>query len=92
MRLLIPKSRRTLVFLIRHKQLRREQKKEGKYYLPPKNDKPRTITPAPWVMKLLKTHRASQSELRLKAEEVWADSGLVFTDEMGRLAILSHVV
>jgi integrase len=66
------------------KQLKREQKKGGKFYFaPPKNDKPRTITPAPWVMELLKTHRAHQLEMRLRAGEVWNDTGLVFTDELG---------
>ena len=66
------------------KQLRREQKKEGKYYFaPPKNDKPRTITPAPWVMKLLRSQRAIQNEMRLKTGELWQDTGLVFTDDLG---------
>ena len=66
------------------KQLRREQKKGGKFYLaPPKNDKARTITPAPWVMALLKAHRARQNEARLWVGEVWNDSCLVFTDELG---------
>ena len=41
------------------------------------------ITPAPFVMKLLKAHRGKQTEQRLKAGELWEDSGLVFTDGMG---------
>ena len=65
-------------------QLQREKKKEGAYiFAPLKNDKARRITPAPWVMKLLKAHRAAQAEQRLKAGPVWEDSGLVFTDELG---------
>lgn len=48
-----------------------------------KNDKARTVTPAAWVMKLLRTHRARQAEQRLKAGKLWEDSGLVFTDELG---------
>ena len=67
------------------KQLQLEQKKGGKYvYAPLKNDKARTITPAPFVMKLLKRHRAKQAEQRLKLGPMWEDSGLVFTAETGR--------
>ena len=67
------------------KQLQREKKKKGAYlFAPLKNDKARTITPAPWVMQLLRTHRARQAEQRLKAGPLWEDSGLVFTNELGR--------
>lgn len=66
------------------KQLQQEKKKGGQYlFVPVKNDKARTITPAPWVMALLKHHRAKQAEQRLKAGRIWEDSGLVFTDELG---------
>lgn len=66
------------------KQLQREKKKGGRYiFAPLKNDKARTITPAPWVMQLLHTHRARQAEQRLKAGELWQDNDLVFTDELG---------
>lgn len=66
------------------RQLRREQKKGGAYYITtPKNDKPRTITPAPWVMKLLRTQKARQAEQRLKLGPLWEDSGMVFTNETG---------
>ncbi|MGM9593154.1 MAG: tyrosine-type recombinase/integrase [Candidatus Onthomonas sp.] len=67
-----------------NKQLQREKKKGGAYiFAPLKNDKARTITPAPWVMQLLRTHRSKQNEQRLRAGELWEDSGLVFTDERG---------
>lgn len=67
-----------------NKQLQREKKKGGAYiFAPLKNDKARTITPAPWVMELLKHHRARQAEQRLKAGVLWEDTGLVFTDEQG---------
>ena len=67
------------------KQLQLERKKGGKYvFAPLKNDKARTITPAPFVMKLLKRHRAKQAEQRLKLGPMWEDSGLVFTTETGR--------
>lgn len=66
------------------KQLQLEKKKGGQHiFAPLKNDKARTVTPAAWVMKLLRTHRARQAEQRLKAGKLWEDSGLVFTDELG---------
>ncbi len=65
-------------------QLRREQKKGGGYYLTsPKNGKPRTLTPAPWVMKLLRLQKARQMEQQLKAGPFWEDTGMVFTNEIG---------
>jgi len=66
------------------KQLQREKKKNAQYiFAPLKNDKSRTVTPAPWVMQVLRTHRARQTEQRLSLGELWEDSGLVFTDELG---------
>ena len=68
-----------------NKQLRRSQRKGGTYYFsPPKNNKSRTITPAPYVMKLLQAQKVQQAEQRLKAGPAWEDSGLVFTNEFGR--------
>ena len=68
-----------------NKQMQREKKQNGQYLLvQTKNGKSRTITPAPWVMKLLRTHRSKQAEQRLKAGPVWEDSGLVFTNELGQ--------
>lgn len=65
-------------------QLQKEREKGGEYYLaPPKNNKPRTITPAPWVMQLLRQHRALQAEQRLKLGPLWEDKGLVFTNDTG---------
>ena len=68
-----------------NKQLRRSQRKGGTYYFsPPKNNKSRTITPAPYVMKLLQAQKVQQAEQRLMAGPAWEDSGLVFTNEFGR--------
>lgn len=68
-----------------NKQLQREKRKNGQYLLvPTKSGKSRTITPAPWVMKLLRTQRARQAEQQLMAGPMWEDSGLVFTNELGR--------
>lgn len=67
-----------------NKQMQREKKKNGQYLLvPTKNGKSRTITPAPWVLKLLRTQRAKQAEQQLRAGPIWEDSGLVFTNELG---------
>ena len=75
-----------------NKQLQREKKKGGKFlFAPLKNDKSRTITPAPWVMQILRSHRARQTEQRFKAAEVWEQSGLVFTNELGR-HLATHTV
>ena len=52
--------------------------------LTPKNGKGRTITPAPFVMELLQTQRRRQAEWKLAIGSAWEDSGLVFTNEMGR--------
>jgi len=68
-----------------NKQLRRSQRKGGTYYFsPPKNNKSRTITPAPYVMKLLQAQKVQQARQRLMAGPAWEDSGLVFTNEFGR--------
>lgn len=66
------------------KQLQQEKKKGGAYYFAPlKNDKSRTISPAPFVMQLLKAHSIAQAEGRLKAGPLWENSGLVFCNELG---------
>ena len=66
------------------RQLRREQKKGGQYYMTtPKNGQPRTITPARWVMQLLRAHQRVQAERRLKAGPFWTEQGLVFSNELG---------
>lgn len=70
--------------LLINKQL--QQPREGglEYRLAStKSGKARIVTPAPWVMTLLRVHRARQNEARLKAGALWEDSGLVFTDELG---------
>ena len=66
-------------------QLQREKRKDGQYMLVSlKNDKPRTITPAPWVMSLLKSHKTAQNAARLRAGKLWSNpDNLVFTNEIG---------
>ena len=79
-----------MIHIVRQLQLRRGG--GGQYvYAPLKNDKTRTITPAPWVMQLLRTHKAKQSADRLRAGELWEDSGLVFTNEVGHHLAVNSV-
>lgn len=71
--------------LLINKQLQREKKKNAQYILPTtKNGRARQISPAPWVMDLLKRHKIQQTERRLKAGPLWESSDFVFTDELGR--------
>ena len=66
------------------RQLQKERKKGGDYHLAAtKNDKARTIMPPLYAMQLLRTQKARQAELRLKAGDLWQDTGLVFTNETG---------
>lgn len=48
-----------------------------------KNNKTRTITPAPSVMKALQEHRRVQMEWRIMAGAAWDASNLVFTNQLG---------
>lgn len=66
------------------RQLIREKKKGGQFYLMPlKNDKSRQITPAPTVMSVLQAQKLAQTAQRLQAGQSWQGSGLVFTNETG---------
>lgn len=56
-----------------------------------KSGKTRTITPAPWVMQMLKVHRVRQTEDRLRAGPMWSDTGLVFTNELGDHLVFSTI-
>lgn len=49
-----------------------------------KNGKSRTITPAPSIMSLLRQHKSAQAALRLRAGNIWGNTELVFTDEIGQ--------
>lgn len=76
-----------------NKQLQREKKVGGQYiFAPLKNDKTRIITPAPFVMQLLRHHQRSQTEQRLKMGSLWNESGLVFTNEVGRHLAYSTIL
>ena len=52
-----------------------------------KNDKPRTIRPAPYVIDILKQRKRQQAEDRISVGSLWDDCGfpdLVFTSETGK--------
>lgn len=71
------------------RQLMRERKKGGAYiHVPVKNDQARKLTPAPFVMQMLRKLKSEQAQIRLKAGELWGCEGgpqnLVFTNELGR--------
>lgn len=67
-----------------NKQLQRLRGNGGEYrFTSPKNSKPRIITPAAFIMALLRHHKAAQAAQQLRAGKLWENSGLVFTDEIG---------
>lgn len=70
------------------KQLHRPRRKGGKYYFgPPKNDKTRVISIAPFLVQVLKERRKEQLSHRMRAGSAWdegAFQNLVFTNEVGK--------
>ena len=73
------------------RQLIRSKEKGGGYSMQSlKNDKPRTVTPAPVVLQWLREERAKQAARRLQAGAAWDNpDNLVFTDALGKH--LTHV-
>lgn len=71
---------------VKHQLQQTQVKGDYSYHFSPlKNDKPRTITPAAYVMKLLKSQHMRQLEMRLRAGELWYNEfDLVFTTILGR--------
>lgn len=67
------------------RQLLRPRKKGEAFKLGPlKNDKPRTITPAPFVFETLKEHRKAQLAQKLYVGPLWEDGpSYVFSSEAG---------
>lgn len=76
------------------KQLPKEKKAGGQFRLVSlKNDKPRQIQPAPWVMQLLRDRKLQQYEHKEKAGAAWSNPlNLVFTNELGGNLIPQTVV
>lgn len=78
--------------IIINKQLQKDTQGGSVYHLlSTKNGKGRCLTPAPSVMALLRAHRSKQAEWRLMAGPMWENSGLVFTDELGK-HLMPHTV
>lgn len=77
-----------------NKQLQKEKKAGGAFLLVSlKNDTPRRITPAPWVMQLLRDRKLQQYEAKEKAGTAWSNPfNLVFTNELGGHLIPQTVV
>lgn len=70
--------------LLVRQQMRREQQKGGKYYLSTtKHDKSRVLTLAPSVVRLFRLQKIKQNGMRAKAGELWQETGLIFTNEVG---------
>lgn len=66
------------------------QKIQGEYkFVSLKNDKGRKIAPAPSVIAALKEHKKCQIQWKLRAGDLWNDTNLVFTNELGEH--LTHV-
>jgi len=73
--------------LIDKQLLRPRQKGDTFRFGPLKNDKPRTVTPAPFVMQMLRERRREQMEQKLRAGRAWNEGDfpdLVFTDALGK--------
>lgn len=67
-----------------NKQLQNIPKHPGEFrLLSSKNGKGRTIALPASVITMLKRHKIQQNLDRLRAGELWEDSGFVFTDEVG---------
>ena len=72
--------------LLINKQLQKIKDESGRtvYSLvTTKNSKARKITPAAFVMALLRQQKSRQTEQRLRVGPAWADKDLVFSDELG---------
>ncbi|MCL2810620.1 MAG: site-specific integrase [Clostridia bacterium] len=73
--------------LIDKQLLRPRQKGDNFRFGPLKNDKPRVVTPAPFVMQALRERRREQMEQKLRAGCAWNESvfpDLVFTNAVGK--------
>lgn len=63
---------------------RQLQRIKGQYiFAPLKNDKTRSITPAPFVMSVLKEVKRTQAEWKIKAGTAWENGGFVFSNRTG---------
>ena len=70
--------------LLVKQQLRREQQKGGQYYFSTtKNSRSRVLTLAPSVVRLFHLQKIKQNGMRTKAGELWQETGLIFTNEVG---------
>ena len=70
------------------------QRKDGQYILcPPKNNKPRTLSPAPLVINALKAEQEKQQRAAQNAGTMWNNpQNLVFTNAFGKNLVRRTVV
>ncbi len=64
-------------------QLQKVRNKPEYQLISTKNGKPRSLTPASFVMETLRRVKRKQLENRLHCGSAWQDTGFVFTDEIG---------
>lgn len=70
--------------------------KSGYQFVPPKNSKSRTVTPANYVLDVLKDVRIKQTENRLQVGSAWDNpNNFIFTNELGQpvnhVTLLKHL-
>ena len=75
--------------LLINAQLLRDSANGGYYLDTTKSNKPRTITPATFVMDSLRKHKFTQEGWKNHAGDAWSDTDYVFTNELGEH--LKHV-
>lgn len=70
--------------LLVKQQLRREQKKGGKYYFSTtKTGKSRVLALAPSVVRLFRLQKIKQNDMRAKAGELWQENDFIFSNAVG---------
>lgn len=72
------------IILIAQQLQRRYDGSGGYRMVSPKNGKTRRITPAPFVMEILKQQQVKQAQWKATAGELWEEEGFVFTNEIGQ--------
>lgn len=66
-------------------QLQRKRGGNAEYvFISPKNGKMRKVTPAAFVLDILRKQQARQAEWKQAAGEIWEETGLEFTNEIGQ--------
>lgn len=75
---------RGMITVNKQLQLHQEAGMDAYQFVPTKNNKARTITVARFILVQLRQRQELQQRQRQVATSAWEDTGLVFTDELGR--------